>query len=457
MIFKPHEYQKRVIDRLTNGESLALFLDMGLGKTVITGSALAALPPESLPALVVAPKVVAQMTWDVELAKWDHTKHLRVSKVLGPEGRRIDALLTPADVYVTNRENVQWLVEYYGAAWPFKTLILDELSSFKNPSSKRFRALRKVRKHIKQVIGLTGTPASNGLLDLWAQMYLVDGGESLGPRFTGYREFYFMPDKRGPNVIYSWKPRPGASKQIAALIAPRAVSMSAADYLDLPELMIDDVPVYMPHAVQKRYQQMEREAVLELDPEVIDAPTAAVVTSKLLQLAGGALYDENGEAVTISSHKIEAFVEALEALNGHAVLLFYNFTHERDRIEEALRSEGVTHARLDEDGIAKWRTGDVRVLIAHPASAAYGLNLQDAAHHVIWYGLPWSLELYAQANARLHRQGQREPVIVHRLICADTVDQDVADALASKHITQAAILEAVKMRHEERERHGERN
>lgn len=403
--------------------------------------------------LVIAPKKVAESTWTNEAQKWDHTKHLRVSLCIGSEKKRIRALNTPADVYVINRDNVQWLVDYYRNAWPFDMVVIDELSSFKNHKAKRFKALCWVRGHIKRIVGLTGTPAPNGLLDLWAQMYLLDQGERLGKKITHFRERYFEPDKRNREQIFTYAAKPGADETIRALIGDICVSMKAEDYLELPDCITNDVSVELDAKAKLAYETLERKMLLEIDESTIDAGTAAVLTNKLLQLCNGAAYDENRNIVSIHDCKIEMFEELIEALNGQPVLVFYNFQHDLDRIKQALTGTGLVVRDLkgpeDQDD---WNNRKIDVLLAHPASCAYGLNLQQGGNHIIWFGLNWSLELYQQANKRLHRQGQTEKVIIHRLVVKDGVDQDVVAALERKESTQNSLLEALKARIEKAKR-----
>ncbi len=372
---------------------------------------------------------------------------LRVISVLGPQAKRIRALNTPADIYVINRENVQWLVDYYRNAWPFDMVVVDEFSSFKNHQAKRFKALTWVRKHITRIVGLTGTPAPNGLLDLWAQIYLLDEGERLGKKIEHFRERYFEPDQRDRDRVFTYAPKIGADEIIKSLIGDICVSMSAEDYLELPDCITVDVPVILDSKAQAAYTKLEKEMLLEIDESTIDAGSAAVLTNKLLQLCNGAVYDENREIVEIHNCKIEAFMELVEGLNGKSALVFYNFQHDLARIKKALAKTGLKVRELkgpkDEDD---WNDRKIDILLAHPASCAYGLNLQKGGNHIIWFGLNWSLELYQQANKRLHRQGQAEKVIIHHLIVEDGVDNDVIQALQDKSTTQNRLLEALKAR-----------
>jgi SNF2 family DNA or RNA helicase len=397
--------------------------------------------------LVIAPKKVAEATWSKEAAKWDHLKHLRISLVLGSATKRIRAVNTPADVYVINRENVTWLVEYFRNAWPFDMVVIDESSSFKNHQAKRFKSLTWVRHSIKRIVELTGTPAPNGLIDLWAQIYLLDEGQRLGKRIGGYRERYFSPDQRNAQQVFSYRPKPGADEAIHKAIGDICVSMKAEDYLQLPDIVINDVPVMLTPAAQKKYEQLEREMLLQVDESMIDAGTAAVLSNKLLQLCNGAVYDEQKKPVEIHKCKIEAFLELVEQLNGQPALVFYNFRHDASRIEAALAKSGLRVRRLSgPQDETDWNNRQIDILLAHPASAAFGLNLQDGGNHVVWFGLNWSLELYQQANKRLHRQGQTQKVIVHHLMVEGGRDEDVVAALEDKSATQDALIESLKAR-----------
>lgn len=450
MRFIPHGYQKYCIHRLLADEALGLFLDMGLGKTVITLTAINDLKYNRFminKVLVIAPKKVAEATWSKEAAKWDHLKLLRVVPVLGSQQKRIRALNTPADIYVINRENVPWLVDYYRNAWPFDMVVVDEFSSFKNHQAKRFKALSWVRPHIKRIVGLTGTPTPNGMLDLWAQVYLLDQGQRLGKRITHYRERYFEPDQRDRDHIFTYTPKLGADEVIRNIIGDICISMKAEDYLELPDCITNVVPVVLDTKAWAAYEKLEREMLLEVEEKVIDAGSAAVLTNKLLQLCNGAVYDENRNIVEIHNCKIEAFMELVEGLNGRPALVFYNFQHDLTRLEKALAKTQLRVRRLtgpqDEND---WNNRQIDILLAHPASAAYGLNLQQGGNHVIWFGLNWSLELYEQANKRLHRQGQNEKVIIHHLAVEGGVDEDVISALEDKSNTQDKLMNALKAR-----------
>ena len=450
MKFKPYPYQRYCINRLLTSPILGLFLDMGLGKTVITLTAINDLKYNRFAinkVLVIAPKKVAESTWVNEAKKWDHLKLLRFSVVLGPEQKRIRALNTPADIYVINRDNVVWLVDYYRNRWPFDMVVIDEFSSFKNHQAKRFKALRNVRPHIKRIVGLTGTPAPNGLLDLWAQVYLLDGGQRLGKSITSFRERYFEPDQRNRERVFTYAPKIGAEEKIQSLISDICISMKAEDYIQLPDIIYNTITVKLDSKAKKAYDKLEKEMLLEVDGSTIDAGSAAVLTNKLLQLCNGAVYDEERNIVEVHDNKIERFMELIEELNGKPALVFYNFQHDKDRLIKALSKTKLRVRELktpqDEQD---WNNRQIDILLAHPASAAYGLNLQQGGNHIIWFGLNWSLELYQQANKRLHRQGQTEKVIIHHIAIEGGVDEDVLAALESKTDTQDKLIEALKAR-----------
>jgi len=399
--------------------------------------------------LVIAPKKVAEGTWTREKDKWDHTKALRISQVLGSQARRIRALNTPADIYITNRENVVWLVDYYRNSWPFDMVVVDESSSFKSHKAKRFKALASVSGRIERMVELTGTPSPNGLDDLWAQVFLLDGGERLGKRYGQFRERYFDPGKRGNGVIYSWDPKAGSEQGILDKISDICISMKAEDYLQLPDITYSQVPVVLDAKAERAYRDLEKEMVLALPEEEgdISVTSAAALSNKLLQLANGALYDDDHEAHEVHGCKIEAFMELVESLQGRPALVFYNFQHDKGRIKKALAKTGLRVRELktpqDEED---WNARKVDILLAHPASAAYGLNLQQGGNHVVWFGLNWNYELYSQANKRLHRQGQEEKVIVHHLVCQGTRDEDVMAALERKEGAQEWVMQSLKAR-----------
>lgn len=455
MKFAPHNYQAYCIDRIVNmptypGPGLGAYLGMGLGKTVISLTAVKELKYNRFAVnrvLVIAPKKVAEATWSKEAAKWEHLQILRIIPVLGTLKQRIRALNTPGDVWVINRENVQWLVDYYRNDWPFDFVIIDESSSFKNHQAKRFKSLCWVRKKILWLLELTGTPAPNGLIDLWAQVYLLDGGERLGKTIGGFRQRYFDPDQRNAQQIFSYKPKDGAGDTVHEKIGDICISMSAEDYLELPECVSTEIPVELDSKAQAAYKQLEKDMLLEIEDDEITATTAAVLGNKLLQLGNGAVYAEDRKVIEIHKCKIEAFMELVEALQGQSALVFYNFQHDRDRLLAALKKSGlrvrVYKSAKDE---TDWNNHKIDILLAHPASTAYGLNLQNGGNHIIWFGLNWSLELYQQANKRLHRQGQTERVFIHNLIVQGSMDEDVVHALQGKSSTQEGLLNALKVR-----------
>lgn len=404
--------------------------------------------------LVVAPKKVAEATWTHEAERWDHTAGMRVSRVLGTLKQRIMALNTPAELYVINRENVPWLVDYYRNDWPFDGVVLDESSSFKNPQSKRFKALKKVLDRIRWLVLLTGTPAPNGLEDLWAQIYLLDQGQRLGRTITSFREAFFTQDYAHPGQQYrTYSPQPDADMRIEAAISDICVSMKAEDYLELPDYVEDVVPVELDPVAKKSYKKLEREALLQVDGATITAGTAAVLNGKLLQLCSGAVYDTGGQAVEIHSCKVEAFLEVVEQLGGQHALVFYWYKHERERLLKALEEKfpGLrVRVYAGEEDERLWNAGELDLLLAHPASCGYGLNLQDGGHHMIWFTLPnWNLEVYQQACRRLHRQGQQFPVVSHILVVQGGMDQSVVAALQEKGDAQEALMVVLKAKIEE--------
>ena len=453
MIFKPHAYQQHCINKILEIKKLGLYLDMGLGKTVTTLTAIRELKYNRFlvrKVLIIAPKKVAEGTWTKEKDKWDHTKMFRVSQVLGSQAKRIRALNTPADLYIVNRENIVWLVDYYRNSWPFDMVVVDESSSFKNHSAKRFKALASVGSRIERMVELTGTPSPNGLEDLWAQVFLLDGGQRLGAKYTGFRERYFQPDKRGADgMVYSYAAKPGSEQGILDRISDICISMKAEDYLQLPDVTYHEIPVVLDAKSQRAYDDLEMKMVLELpeDEENISVTSAAALSNKLLQLANGAVYDEDHAVHEVHGCKIEAFLELLESLRGKPVLVFYNFQHDRERILKALAGSGLRIQELkttkDEDD---WNARRIDILLTHPASSAYGLNLQQGGNHVVWFGLTWNYELYTQANKRLHRQGQTEKVIIHHLVCSGTRDEDVMQALNQKEDVQNWVMESLKAR-----------
>ena len=452
MQFVPHAYQKHCIDKIIELDKVGLFLDMGLGKTVTTLTAIKELKYNRFQVrkvLIIAPKKVAEGTWTKEKDKWDHTQMLRVSPVLGSEKKRIKAINTPSDLYVINRENVVWLVDYYRNAWPFDMVVIDESSSFKNHSAKRFKALVQVMSKIKRLVELTGTPSPNGLNDLWSQIYLLDEGRRLGKRYGQFRERYFDPGRRGPQgFVYDYDPKDGAEQSILSAISDICISMKAEDYLQLPDMVIHEIPVSLDAKAEKAYKELERKMILELpENEEISVTSAAALSNKLLQLANGAVYDEEHKAHEVHTSKLDAFLELVESLQGKPLLVFYNFQHDKERILKVLGTKKLRVKELktvqDEDD---WNHQEIDILLTHPASSAYGLNLQQGGNHVCWFGLTWNNELYTQANKRLHRQGQTEKVIVHHLICSGTRDEDVMKALKKKEGVQDFVMESLKAR-----------
>lgn len=448
MRFEPQAYQRYAIQRAIDQAACGLFLDMGLGKTVITLSAIVELMHERFEVartLVIAPKRVAEETWTSEAAKWDHTSHLRIAKILGSREDRIRALNQSADIWVINRENVTWLVDHLGKSWPFDLVVIDELSSFKSSKSQRFRSLRKVRPRIKRILGLTGTPTPNGLIDLWPQVYLLDQGDRLGKTLSGYRDCYFQPGRRDPTrqIVFEWIPKPGAEKAIHDKLSDLCVSIRGDDWLQLPERIDRRVTVRLPQRAKEHYRQLERDLLLPLADSVVTADTAAALSNKLLQFPNGAVYDEAGAVHEVHDAKLDALEDLVEAANGKPLLVFYSYRHDRDRIlrrfPQAVPLTGPSDTR-------RWNRGEIPILLAHPASAGHGLNLQEGGNHVVWFGITWSLELYQQGNARIHRQGQIQKVVVHHLIAKEMLDEDVISRLTQKRATQNSLLEALKAR-----------
>lgn len=443
MKYVPHEYQKYAQDFIINNSACALLLDMGLGKTVITLTSLWILLFdyfEISKVLVIAPLRVAQDTWSKECEKWDHLKGLKISKVLGSEKERRMALFDKADIYIINRENVEWLCNNYD--FDFDMIVIDELSSFKSSSSKRFKALRKIRPRVKRIVGLTGTPAPNTLMDLWSQINLIDMGQRLGRFISNYRNDYFIPDKRNAQVIFSYKPREGAEEEIYKRISDICVSMKACDYLDMPERIDNIVHVKMSEDEKKLYKKLEKDMLLPLADGEIDAVNAAALSNKLLQMANGAVYDELKETKIIHDRKLEALEDLIEAANGKSVLIFYAYKHDKERIVKKFK---VTEISTSKE-ISKWNERKIQIAIAHPASTGHGLNLQAGGSTIIWFGLTWSLELYQQANARLWRQGQKDTVIIHHIVSKGTIDEEVMSALQRKQCGQENLINAVKAR-----------
>lgn len=449
MIYKPHDYQKKAEEFLIGHPVAALFLQMGLGKTVVTLTALERLMFDYFEAgkvLIIAPLRVARDTWKEEVEKWDHLKNLKLSLMVGTEKERRAALNRKANIYIINRENVEWLVNAMGPAFDFDTVVIDELSSFKSYSSKRFRALMKVRPKVRRIIGLTGTPASNGLMDLFAEFNVLDMGERLG-RFIGcYREEYFTPDKRNQNVIFSYKLKPGAEERIYEKISDITISMKALDYLKMPEKVENTITVHMNDEEVKKYKELKDELVVELQGEEVTALTAGSLAAKLMQAASGAVYKEGGSFVAFHERKLDALEERIEALNGQSALVAYWFRFDKERIEKLLKKMKVSYSFLDtSSGIKAWKDKKVQVGLIHPASAGHGLNIQSGGSTLIWYTVPWSLELYEQTVARLWRQGQKdETVVIEHLVTAGTIDERILKAIGKKEITQSSLMDAVK-------------
>lgn len=451
MQYKPHDYQQYAINYILEHPIAAVILGMGLGKTSITLTAIEQLMYDSFEinkVLVVAPLRVARNTWSDEIHKWEHLKHLKYSIVLGTAADRKKALAADADIYVINRENLQWLVEQIGVPFDFDMVVLDELSSFKNWNSKRFKAFMKVRPKVKRVIGLTGTPSSNGLMDLFAEFKCLDMGERLGRFISQYRVNYFVPDQTNGQIVYSYRLRKGAEEQIYNKISDITISMKALDHLKMPELISNEYPVYMSENEVSLYDDMEAEMFLPLRTGEITAANAAALSGKLLQMANGAVYSDDGDEIQIHDQKLDALEDLIEAANGKPVMVAYWFKHDLTRIKRRLSERKISFEKLDsEESIRKWNRGELPVALIHPASAGHGLNLQSGGNILIWFGLTWSLELYQQTVARLWRQGQSaETVVVQHIITAGTIDEDVMKALADKGMTQNRLIAAVKAR-----------
>ncbi len=444
--FTPYRHQEAGIDWVLNRPACALFWGMGTGKTVTTLTAIDRLLFDLLedgPALVIAPKRVAENTWSKECQKWEHLKHLRVSRVMGTQNQRLAALSAPADVYVINRENVVWLVDTVGKRWPFPVVVIDELSSFKSAQAKRWKALRRVRGRIRRIIGLTGTPRPNGLEDLWPEVYLLDQGERLGRTLGAFRTCFLVPEKMNGHIVYSYRPRDGAEAEVYNRLSDLCMSIRKEDVLSLPGQIYEDIELETPPALLKKYRQFERDRVLEClneDGEVV-AGTEAALTNKLLQFANGAIYDMDGEAHHLHDVKLDALEELVEEAGGDPVLVLYAFKHDADRIRERIDCRALnTEADID-----AWNRGEIPVALAHPASIGHGLNLQDGGHITVWFGLSWSLELYEQANERLNRPGQKNVCRVYHLVMKGTHDERVLKSLKKKEKGQAAAIEALRL------------
>lgn len=444
MKYKPHNYQQFATDFILNQSICCLMLDMGLGKTVITLTALWQLALDSFDVsrvLVIAPKRVAEDTWPKELAKWEHLTGLTSSLVLGSAAERKAALQRKAFLYIINRENVAWLVKNH--YWDFDMVVIDELSSFKSNKAERFKAMKKVRPMVTRIVGLTGTPAPNTLLDLWPQMYLMDMGQRLGRFIGGFRDRFFLPDKRNREIIYSYKPREGAEDAIYALISDICISMKAADYLDMPERIDNRIEVSMSPKERKLYDDFQKDMVLSIGDEELDAVNAAVLSNKLLQMANGAVYGEDKKVIPIHDRKLDALEDLVEAANGKPLLVAYWYKHDLQRIKARFKNARCIDTAKDIDD---WNAGQIPLALIHPASAGHGLNLQDGGCTIVWFGLTWSLELYQQLNARLWRQGQKHTVIIHHIVTKGTHDEDVMRALENKDTRQSALIEAVRAR-----------
>ena len=444
MKYSPHDYQRYAAEFIIAHLVSALLLDMGLGKTSITLTAINDLLFDSFEVhkvLVVAPLRVARDTWSAEIEKWEHLKNLRYSVVIGTAQERLKALTTPADIYIINRENIQWLVEESGLPFDFNMAVIDELSSFKNHQSKRFRAFMKVRPKLKRIVGLTGTPAGNGLMDLFAEFKLLDMGERLGRLIGQYRNTYFQPDKRNGMVIYSYKPMPDAEQQIYDKISDITISMKAADHLKMPELISAEYTVQLSEKEKEKYDRLKKDLVLSDDNEEVTAANAASLSNKLSQMANGAVYSDDESIIEIHDRKLDALEDIIESMNGKPLLVAYWFKHDLARIRKRF---DVREIKSSED-ISDWNSGKIPVALIHPASAGHGLNLQNGGSTLVWFGLTWSLELYQQTNARLWRQGQTaDTVVIQHIIANGTIDEQIMKALKTKDTTQAALITAVK-------------
>lgn len=445
MQYNPHEYQTYAINFILEHPVAAVLLEMGLGKSVITLTAIYELMLnrfEVQKVLVIAPLRVARDTWPAEIEKWEHLTGLTYSVAIGTEAERLAALKSPAHLYLINRENVDWLITKSGIPFDFDMVVIDELSSFKSHAAKRFKSLLKVRPTVKRMVGLTGTPSSNGLMDLWAEFRILDMGQRLGRYITHYRNNFFVPDKRNQQMIFSYKPRAGAEDAIYRLISDITISMKSADFLKMPECIINEVPVALSEKEWSVYQALKEDMVVDLKDEEIDAVNATVLSGKLLQMANGAVYNEEKDIIHIHDRKLDALEDLIEGANGKPVLVAYWYNHDLQRIKERF---SVREIKTSQD-IKDWNNGDIPVAVIHPASAGHGLNIQFGGSTIIWFGLTWSLELYQQTNARLWRQGQKSTVVIHHIIAKDTIDEDVMKALRKKEKIQSALIDSVKAR-----------
>ena len=449
MHYTPHAYQERATQFIIDNRYCALFLDMGLGKTVATLTALQQLKEDYMEidkTLVIAPKSVARNTWTGESSKWDHLHGLRISVVMGTAAQRRKALAAEADIYVVNRDNVKWLVDYCDlelVKWPFDSVVVDESSSFKNPQSRRFKALRRMRWLIRRMVLLTGTPSPNGLMDLWPQIELLDYGKRLGRTLTSFRTEYFRPGRHNGHVVYEWIPRPGAREKITEKISDICLSMQASDYLEMPDLIQAGITIALSDAEMKGYLAFEKEQLMQVDEAEIEAVTAAALTNKLLQYSGGAVYDSDHEWHKVGESKMEALADLLEATD-EPVLVFYAYQHEKERIQHEFERFQPETFNGEPEILKKWNNREIRLLLCHPASVAYGLNMQEGGRIIIWYSPTWNLELYQQANARLYRQGQDRPVLLYHIVASGTMDERVMQALAGKGDCQSALLQRIK-------------
>ena len=445
MRYVAHNYQNYAKDFILAHKVSALFLDCGLGKTITTLTAINELMYDSFEiskVLIIAPLRVAQSTWKDEIEKWDHLNLLRYSIAVGDEKERLKALKQKSDIYIINRENVDWLVTKSGIDINFDMLIIDELSSFKSHTSKRFKSLLKIRPYFERVVGLTGTPSSNGLMDLWAEFRVLDLGERLGRYITHYRNEYFLPDKRNGAVIFSYKPQPNAEERIYRRLADMTISMKSTEYLKMPELILNELEINLDEEDQMKYKKFKKEMVMTIQEKEIDAINAASLSNKLIQLANGSIYDEAKNFYEVHNKKLDKLEEIIESANGKPVLVAYWFKADKERIEKRFKVREIKTA----DDIKQWNKGMIDLALIHPASAGHGLNLQSGGSTLVWFSLTWSLELYQQTNARLYRQGQKDTVVIHHLITKKTIDEDIMKSLKRKDKTQESLMKAVKAR-----------
>ena len=445
MRYVAHNYQNYAKDFILAHKVSALFLDCGLGKTITTLTAINELMYDSFEiskVLIIAPLRVAQSTWKDEIEKWDHLNLLRYSIAVGDEKERLKALKQNSDIYIINRENVDWLVTKSGIDFNFDMLVIDELSSFKSHTSKRFKSLLKIRPYFERVVGLTGTPSSNGLMDLWAEFRVLDLGERLGRYITHYRNEYFLPDKRNGAVIFSYKPQPNAEERIYRRLADMTISMKSTEYLKMPELILNELEINLDEEDQMKYKKFKKEMVMTIQEKEIDAINAASLSNKLIQLANGSIYDEDKKFYEVHNKKLDKLEEIIESANGKPVLVAYWFKADKERIEKRFKVREIKTA----DDIKQWNMGMINLALIHPASAGHGLNLQSGGSTLVWFSLTWSLELYQQTNARLYRQGQKDTVVIHHLITKNTIDEDIMKSLKRKDKTQEALMRAVKAR-----------